>query len=80
MVGVAQRVNVAIDAIDDISTGSLTVRKNALTSQLSSLTTQISRKEDALSAYLLSLDTPSAALYTPLCPLTLHAALLISQG
>ncbi|MBC7839853.1 MAG: flagellar filament capping protein FliD, partial [Nitrospiraceae bacterium] len=29
--GVAQRINAAIDAIDDISTGALTVRKNALT-------------------------------------------------
>jgi len=49
--GVAQRVNQAIDAIDDAVTGALTVRKNTLTDQINSLTDQISRKEDALSAY-----------------------------
>jgi len=49
--GVAQRVNAAIDAIDDVSTGSLTGRKNSLTSQINRLTDQISRKETAISAY-----------------------------
>jgi flagellar hook-associated protein 2 len=49
--GVAQRVNQAIDAIDDVVSGSLTGRKNSLTKQISSLTDQISRKETALSAY-----------------------------
>ncbi|MBI3806640.1 MAG: flagellar filament capping protein FliD [Nitrospirae bacterium] len=49
--GVAQRVNQAIDAIDDVVSGSLTGRKNSLTRQISSLTDQISRKETALSAY-----------------------------
>ncbi|RPH82203.1 MAG: hypothetical protein EHM80_00065, partial [Nitrospiraceae bacterium] len=60
--GVAQRANVAIDAIDDISTGSLTVRKNALTKQVSNLTVEIDRKEDALSAYEESLKRQYAAL------------------
>jgi flagellar hook-associated protein 2 len=49
--GVAQRVNQAIDAIDDVVSGSLTGRKNSLTRQISSLTDQISRKETAISAY-----------------------------
>jgi flagellar hook-associated protein 2 len=49
--GVAQRVNQAIDAIDDVASGSLTGRKNSLTKQISSLTDQISRKETAISAY-----------------------------
>ena len=49
--GVAQRVNQAIDAIDDVVSGSLTGRKNSLTRQISNLTDQISRKETAISAY-----------------------------
>lgn len=60
--GVAQRVSAAIDAIDDIGTGSLTVRKNALTKQLSNLTSEIGRKEDALSAYEEALKRQYAAL------------------
>ena len=60
--GVAQRVNVAIDAIDDISTGSLSVRKNALTKQLSNLTVEIGRKEDSLSVYEEALKRQYAAL------------------
>jgi flagellar hook-associated protein 2 len=78
--GVAQRVNVAIDAIDDISTGSLTVRKNALTSQLSSLTAQIGRKEDALSAYEESLKRQYAALDGLLSRLKGQTTFLQSQG
>jgi flagellar hook-associated protein 2 len=60
--GVAQRINAAIDAIDDISTGALTVRKNALTKQVSTLTSEIDRKEDALSAYEETLKRQYAAL------------------
>ncbi len=60
--GVAQRINAAIDAIDDISTGALTVRKNALTKQVSTLTSEIDRKEDALSAYEEALKRQYAAL------------------
>ena len=60
--GVAQRINVAIDAIDDVSTGSLTVRTNALVKQLSNLTAEIGRKEDALSAYEEALKRQYAAL------------------
>jgi flagellar hook-associated protein 2 len=80
VVGVAQRVNVAIDAIDDISTGSLTVRKNALTNQLSSLTTEISRKEDALSAYEEALKRQYAALDGLLSRLRGQTTFLQSQG
>jgi flagellar hook-associated protein 2 len=60
--GVAQRVNAAIDAIDDISTGALTVRKNSLTKQVSNLATEIDRKEDALSVYEEALKRQYAAL------------------
>ena len=60
--GVAQRVSAAIDAIDDIGTGSLTVRKSALTKQLSDLTAEIGRKQDALSAYEEALKRQYASL------------------
>ncbi|HSL04182.1 MAG TPA: flagellar filament capping protein FliD [Nitrospiraceae bacterium] len=49
--GVAQQVNRAIDAIDDVVSGSLTGRKNSLTKQINSLADQISRKETAISAF-----------------------------
>lgn len=49
--GVAQRVNQAIDSINDVVSGSLTGRKSSLTDQINRLTDQISRKETAISAY-----------------------------
>jgi flagellar hook-associated protein 2 len=77
--GVAQRVNDAIDAIDDIGTGSLAVRKNALTKQLSNLTAEIDRKEDALSAYEESLKRQYAALDGLLSRLKGQSTFLQSQ-
>ena len=49
--GIAQQVNLAINAIDDVVSGSLTGRKNSLTKQINSLADQISRKETAISAF-----------------------------
>jgi flagellar hook-associated protein 2 len=49
--GIAQRVNQAIDVIDDTVSGSLTARKNSLTKQINSLADQISRKEVSISAF-----------------------------
>ena len=49
--GVAQQVNQAIDAINDVVSGSLTGRKSSLTKQINSLADQISRKETAISAF-----------------------------
>ncbi|HJU04504.1 MAG TPA: flagellar filament capping protein FliD [Nitrospiraceae bacterium] len=49
--GVAQRLFDAVDVLDDVETGSLTVRKNRLTGEIKSFSDQIARKEDALSAY-----------------------------
>ena len=77
--GVAQRVNDAIDAIDDVGTGSLTVRKNALTKQLGSLTVEIDRKEDALSVYEESLKRQYAALDGLLSRLKGQSTFLQSQ-
>jgi len=78
--GVAQRINAAIDAIDDISTGSLTVRKNALTKLVSNLTSEIGRKEDALSAYEEALKRQYAALDSLLSRLKAQTTFLQSQG
>jgi flagellar hook-associated protein 2 len=77
--GVAQRINAAIDAIDDISTGALTVRKNALTKQVSTLTSEIDRKEDALSAYEEALKRQYAALDSLLSRLKGQTTFLQSQ-
>jgi len=77
--GVAQRINAAIDAIDDISTGALTVRKNALTKQVSTLTSEIGRKEDALSAYEEALKRQYAALDSLLSRLKGQTTFLQSQ-
>ena len=49
--GVAQQVNLAIDAIDDVVSGSLTSRKSSLTKQINGLEDQISRKEASISAF-----------------------------
>ena len=77
--GVAQRVNTAIDTIDDISTGALTVRKDALVKQLSNLTLEIGRKEDALSAYEEALKRQYAALDSLLSQLKSQSTFLQSQ-
>jgi flagellar hook-associated protein 2 len=77
--GVAQRINAAIDTIDDISTGALTVRKNALTKQVSTLTSEIDRKEDALSAYEEALKRQYAALDSLLSRLKGQTTFLQSQ-
>ena len=49
--GIAQLVVQAIDGLDDIDTGSLTRRQNALTKQVNELTNQISLKEEALARF-----------------------------
>jgi flagellar hook-associated protein 2 len=49
--GIAELVVNAIDSLDDIDTGALTRRQNALTKQVAELTQQISVKEDALTRF-----------------------------
>jgi flagellar hook-associated protein 2 len=49
--GIAQLVVQAIDGLDDIETGSLTRRQNALTKQVNDLTNQITVKEEALGRF-----------------------------
>ncbi len=60
--GIAQLVNNAVDAIDDAANGSLTLRKNGLTKQITDLTAEIARKEDAVSQYEERLRRQYAAL------------------
>lgn len=49
--GVAQRISDAVDALDEIGSGSLSLRKDSLTQDISDLGDQIRQKQDALSAY-----------------------------
>ena len=49
--GIADRVVKAVDFLDAIDTGSFTVRKTAITSQIGKLTDEIGRKEDIASQY-----------------------------
>lgn len=60
--GVAQRINAAVDALDDVEGGTLTARKDGLSDQIRDLTAEIGRKEDALSAYEERLRLQYAAL------------------
>lgn len=78
--GIAQRVNQAIDAIDDAVSGALTGRKNSLTGQINSLTDQISRKETAISAYEERLKIQYAKLDSLLRQLQGQANFLTAQG
>ena len=61
-VGIAQLMTNAVDALDDASGGALTLRKNGLTKQISSLTQEIGRKEDMLALYEDRLKRQYAAL------------------
>ncbi len=49
--GVADRVVKAVDFLDAVDTGSFTIRKNSITSQISRLTAEIGRKEDIAAQY-----------------------------
>lgn len=50
-VGIAQQLTQAVDLLDSVDTGSFTIRKNAITQQMTKLTTEIARKEDIASRY-----------------------------
>lgn len=61
-VGVAQLLNAAVDALDDIESGALTLRKDSLTDQISDVTDEIARKEDLIAQYEERLRRQYAAL------------------
>ncbi|MEW6248555.1 MAG: flagellar filament capping protein FliD [Nitrospirota bacterium] len=60
--GVAQRIADAVDALDDVVNGALTLRKQTLTDLIEDLGDEIRRKEDALDAYEQRLRAQYAAL------------------
>jgi flagellar hook-associated protein 2 len=49
--GVAQLVTNAVDALDDIEAGAVTLRKESLTDQIFDITDEIARKEDLIAQY-----------------------------
>lgn len=60
--GIAQLLSSAIDRLDDVSSGSLTLRKNSITKQIASLSAEIDRKEEAIAQYQDRLKAQYAAL------------------
>ncbi|HJR75406.1 MAG TPA: flagellar filament capping protein FliD [Nitrospiraceae bacterium] len=60
--GVAQRINEAVDALDDVESGSFSIRKAALGDRIADLSDEIGRKEDALVKYEERLRAQYAAL------------------
>lgn len=60
--GVAQLISDAVDALDDVSDGTVTLRKSGLTSQIDRLTDEITKKEDAIAEYETRLKAKYAAL------------------
>ena len=60
--GVAQLMTNAVDVLDDIEAGAVTLRKKSLTGQISNLTDDIAKKEDLLSQYEERLRRQYAAL------------------
>ena len=61
-VGVAQLLNMAVDTLDDIESGALTLRKRGLTDQITDMTDEIARKEDLIAQYEERLRRQYAAL------------------
>jgi flagellar hook-associated protein 2 len=49
--GVAQRISDAVDGLDAVDTGALTLRENGLTKDISDLSSNIAQKQNALSQY-----------------------------
>lgn len=77
--GVAQRINAAVDALDDVAEGALTLRKQSLTKQIDDLGDDIARKEEALAAYEARLRAQYAALDALLSQLQGQLAFLRSR-
>lgn len=60
--GVAQLLNSAVDALTNVSSGQLTLRKNSLAKQITDLSADILRKEDTVTKYEDRLKAQYAAL------------------
>jgi flagellar hook-associated protein 2 len=61
-VGVAQLLNTAVDSLNDIESGALTLRKGGLNDQISDVTDEIARKDDLIAQYEERLRRQYAAL------------------
>ncbi|OQW35771.1 MAG: hypothetical protein A4E19_16105 [Nitrospira sp. SG-bin1] len=61
-VGIAQLLTTAVDTLDDIESGALTLRKNSLTDQISDVADEIAKKEDLIAQYEERLRRQYAAL------------------
>jgi flagellar hook-associated protein 2 len=60
--GIAQLLNSAVDSLTNVASGQLTLRKNGLAKQITSLSADILRKEDAVTKYEDRLKAQYAAL------------------
>lgn len=60
--GIAQLLNTAVDSLTNVASGQLTLRKNGLAKQMTSLSADILRKEDAVTKYEDRLKAQYAAL------------------
>ncbi|MBL8039169.1 MAG: flagellar filament capping protein FliD [Nitrospira sp.] len=78
--GLAQSVSSAVDALNDVSGGTLTVRKSSLTSEISRLGDDIARKQDSVGQYEQRLRTQFAALDGLLRQLQSQSGFLQSQS
>ena len=78
--GVAQLLTDAVDRLDDIQFGSVTLRKASLTKQMTTLTDDIASKEDALALYEERLKRQYAALDSLLRQLGSQSTFLAAGG
>jgi len=78
--GLAQSVSSAVDSLNDVAGGTLTVRKNSLTSEISRLGDDIARQEDFVSRYEERLKQQFAALDGLLRQLQGQSGFLQSQS
>lgn len=78
--GLAQSVSSAVDALNDVSGGTLTVRKRSLTSEISRLGDDIARKQDSVGQYEQRLRSQFSALDGLLRQLQSQGSFLTSQS
>ena len=60
--GIAQLLNTAVDSLTNVAAGQLTLRKNGITKEITNLSADILRKEDAVTKYEDRLKAQYAAL------------------
>jgi flagellar hook-associated protein 2 len=78
--GVAQLLTDAVDRLDDVEFGSVTLRKQGLTKAIAKLADDIARKQDALALYEERLKRQYAALDSLLRQLASQSSFLTARG